>query len=101
MNTDKIVKFIEYIGPKEEKKAGGALFKANPDFDNRKVGIVDRETAEGLLRFPEVFKEFDVQKFVQGDLLVEKIPKSPEEFKEAMAEDRNRREQRHKKGKKR
>lgn len=107
MNTDKIVKFIEYLGPKVEKKVAGVVFKANPDFDNRKVAIVDLITAEMLLRFPKVFRELDVQKYIgesvkgQGSLLEETKPvqvdNSGDSIREAMTNDRNRIDKRAKK----
>jgi len=113
MNADKIVKFVEYLGPKEEKKVSGAVFKANPDFGNRKVGIVDRITAETLLRYPKVFREIDVREFIgesvkggnQGNLLEEtkSVQVADDSIQDAMKKDRLARDARigKKKGKRR
>ena len=103
--------FIEYIGKVYETKiieaAGKTIkFAPNEEWGGLKVAVVDPATAAELLRFPMVFREVDVREMVktesnQEELPIEKISKSPEEFKKAMATDRERREQRHKKGKKR
>lgn len=67
--AEKLVKLVEYIGPKEVKRYYSNLysehveFKANDDFGGKKVAVVDVNIAEELLRFPAVYREIEMREF--------------------------------------
>lgn len=69
-----LLKFVEYIGPKDKKiyyssdKSKQYTFKANPDFDNRKVCIVEKGVAEQLLKYQTVFREIELSEIVRDQV---------------------------------
>ena len=66
-----VIKYVEYIGDKEEKKYYSNLytekvvFKANKDFGGRKILPLDARIADECLRFPAVYREVNVSEIVR------------------------------------